>query len=304
MKNKIILVVIAIFLFTLSGCDSKKVSNGDKDKSKVNVIVTFNPMREITEYIGGDKVNIEVVVPEGGEAHDFELKAKDIMNINQGDVFLYNGFNMEHWVDKLLETIDKDTVIVEASQGVDPIIVSEEEEDNHDHNHDGSYDPHTWLGLSTAIVQAKNIKDALIKVDGDNKNYYEENFNKFNKEVSELLNEYKTKFQSVKNKNFVTGHEAFGYFCRDFGLEQRSVEGVFAEGEPTPKKMKELVDYCKQNGIKTIFVEENISTKVSETLAKEVGAGVKVIYTLENRGEKRYIDAMRENLKEVYDNLK
>ncbi|MBU5485407.1 metal ABC transporter substrate-binding protein [Clostridium sp. MSJ-11] len=306
MKNKIILIVITIFLFTLNGCDSKELSNGSNDNSKIDVIVTFNPMRELAEYIGGDKVNIEVIVPDGVEAHDFELKAKDIMNISKADMFVYNGFNMEHWVDKLLETIDKDTVIVEASQGVDPIIVSEEEKDNHDndHKHEGGYDPHTWLGLSTAIVQARNIKDALVKVDGNNKDYYEKNFNEFNKEVNELLNEYKTKFELLENKSFVTGHEAFSYFCRDFGLEQSSVEGVFAEGEPTPKKMKELVDYCKKNGVKAIFVEENISTKVSETLAKEVGASVEVIHTLESRGEKNYIDAMRENLEKVYDNLK
>lgn len=304
MRNKIMAGITAMFLMALPGCSSKNVSTEKIDASKPSVIVTFNPLRELTEYIGGDKVNISSIVPEGTEAHDFELKAKDITNIKDSDIFIYNGFGMEGWVDKLLDTMDKNTIVVEASKGCDPIEVVDQHEDEEEGHEHGVYDPHTWLGLSTAIVQARNIKDALVKIDSKNKDYYEENFNKFSSEVNGLLDEYREKFKSIENKSFVTSHAAFGYFCRDFGLKQNSVAGIFGEGEPTPKKMKELIDYCKENNIRAIFVEENVSTKVSETLAKEVGAVVKVIRTLETKGEKNYIESMRDNLKEVYENLK
>lgn len=307
MKRRILTVFIVIFLFSLIGCESKKASTERNDASKINVVVTFNPLRELAEYIGGEKINITTIIPDGTEAHDFELKARDLANIKNSNIFVYNGFDMESWVDKILHSMDEKTIVVEASKGVNPIMAVESEDHDHDeeeaHDH-GEYDPHTWLGLTTAIVQAENIKQALIKVDGTNKEYYEENFQKFKKEADALLSEYREKFDSLKNKSFVTSHAAFGYFCRDFGLNQNSVEGVFSEGEPTPKKMAELIDYCKKNNIRAIFVEENISTKVSETLAKEVGAEVKVIHTLESKGEKNYIDSMKGNLEIVYENLK
>ncbi|MPN11234.1 High-affinity zinc uptake system binding-protein ZnuA [bioreactor metagenome] len=192
---------------------------------------------------------------------------------------------------------------MESSKNVKAIEV-EEHESEEDQEH-GDYDPHTWLGLTSAKVQAKNITDALIKIDEKNKDFYEKNYKQFEGELDKLLNEYQPKFQALKNKNFVTGHAAFAYFCRDFGLKQNSVEGVFAEGEPTPKKLKTLTDYCKENKVKTIFVEDMVSPKVSETLAKEVGADIKTIYTVESSEDnKSYIQSMESNIKEVYESLK
>jgi len=127
----------------------------------------------------------------------------------------------------------------------------------------------------------------------------------FSTQLDALFNEYKTKFDGLTNKGFVTGHAAFGYLCRDFDLNQTSAEDVFSEGEPTAQKMKDLIDYCKENQIKTVFMEELASPKVSETLAKEVNATVEKIYTIEsNELNKNYIETMRENLDRIYNSLK
>ncbi|MGM9933665.1 MAG: metal ABC transporter solute-binding protein, Zn/Mn family, partial [Clostridium sp.] len=116
-----------------------------------------------------------------------------------------------------------------------------------------------------------------------------------------LYNEYKEKFDGISHKDFVTGHAAFGYLCRDFGLNQKSVENLFAEGEPTPRQLQELVMFCKDNNIKTVFSESLASPKVSETLANEVGAQVVPILTLESsEDDKSYIEAMKYNLEEIY----
>ncbi|BDR65281.1 metal ABC transporter solute-binding protein, Zn/Mn family [Clostridium tetani] len=305
-KSFKILSIILLTMIIISGCGKKDEVGVTKNKDKIKVVVTFNPLREFVDYIGKDKVDVEVIIPEGTEPHDFEPKAKDIIKLNQGDIFIYNGFGMEGWVDKTLKSVENEkTLIVDSSQSCEPIKIDENDH-NHNHNDNHSlYDPHIWLGLSTAKKQGWNIKEALIKVDKTNKDFYEENYKEFEKEIDILLNDYKDKFKNIKNKSFVTGHSAFAYFCRDFGLEQRSVEGVFAEGEPSSKKMKELIDYCKDNNIKTIFLEENVSPKVSETLAKEVGAKVKIIDTIEYKKEgKKYLEIMKESIEEVYNSLK
>lgn len=306
-KSFEIFSIILLTIIIISGCGKKDESVVDKNKDKIKVVVTFNPLKEFVEYIGKDKVDVDVIIPNGTEPHDFEPKAKDIIKLNQGNIFIYNGLGMENWVEKTLKSVEnEETLIVDSSKGCDPIkIDGDNNQKNGSDNGETVSDPHIWLGLSTAKKQAFNIKEALIKVDKSNKSFYEKNYNEFEKKIDILFNDYKDKFKTLRNKKFVTGHSAFAYFCRDFGLEQRSVEGVFAEGEPGSKKMKELIDYCKSNNIKTIFSEENISPKVSQTLAKEVGAKVKVIDTIEfKKDNKKYLEIMIENIEKVYNSLK
>ncbi|AUM95266.1 TPA: zinc ABC transporter substrate-binding protein [Clostridium botulinum] len=305
-----ILILSNIIFFTACSAQNKE-SFSSKDE-KIKVVVSFNPLKEYVKAIGKDKVEIKSIIPEGSEPHDFEPKIRDMESINSANIFVYNGFGMEAWVDKTLKNIDnKGLVVVEASKNVTPLKNKESEEENHEENkekhehNNGQYDPHTWLSIKAAVKQSEVIKDALIKVDPKNKNYYENNYKDFREKLEKLYDEYKNKFESVKDNHFVTGHAAFGYLCRDFNLEQNSVENVFAEGEPTTKKMKELIDYCKKNNIKTVFLEENVSEEVSKTLAKEVGAKVEKIYTLTNSVEnKGYIEIMQYNLEKIYESLK
>ena len=300
MKKVISLVLLIGIIGTLVGC-SNSTGSKQPDKSKLQVVVSFNPLKEFARAVGKDKIEVTTVVPQGVEPHDFEPKIKDMKNITKADLFVYNGFGMESWVDKTLTAIDDNNlVVVNSSTGINPIknqgeVVNEE----------GQYDPHIWLSLKDAKIQTKNIKDALVKVDKKNKAYYEKNFQEFSGKLDKLYNEYEGKFAGITNKNFVTGHAAFGYLCRDFGLKQNSVEGVFAGGEPTPQTLKELVDFTKDNKIKVIFMEELASPRVSETLAAGAGAGVKKIYTIEsNEDNKTYIESMQENLANIYNSLK
>jgi zinc transport system substrate-binding protein len=300
----------ALSVFRLAGvisaCSNSNVGQKITENSdKIEVAVSFNPMKEFAEAIGKDKINVKMIVAEGTEPHDFEPSPKDIQNINQAKVFVYNGLEFEHWVEDILKSLNnKNLVVVEAANGVDP-IKSEEQGETEDKEEHGEFDPHVWLSLKGAKIQAKNIMEALVKVDSVNKDFYEKNYDEFAAKLDNLYNDYSARFNSVQNKNFVTGHAAFAYLCRDFGLKQNSVENVFAEGEPTPKKLAELVEYSKENNIKVIFAEELASPKVSETLAKEVGAKVETIYTIESKEDGRdYIQSMEENLKKIYESLK
>jgi zinc transport system substrate-binding protein len=306
MMKKIAAIVLSIVLtLTLAACSGKQTNileaNEEKvnvsQNGKVNVMVSFNPLKEFTEAIGGDRVVVKNIVPEGMEPHDFEPKARDIESINRAQIFVYNGLGMEAWTDKVLNIIDnKSLVVVEASKNCDVIKTGGEQ---------GQIDPHTWLSLKEAKTQSLAIKEALIKVDPSGKDVYEKNYAEFALKLDTLFNEYKVKFDSVKSRHFVTGHAAFSYLCRDFGLEQNSVEDVFADGEPSPKTLKILVDYCRENNVKTIFAEEMASPKVSETLAKEIGAKVEKIYTIESREDNRsYLEGMRDNLEKIYISLK
>lgn len=288
MKKKIISGVLAMLMgIMLIGCNAK-TENTNNDKLKV--IVSIYSLKEFTEKIAGDKAEVTCLVPENMEPHDYEPKTKDFETLTKSKVFIYNGLGMESWVDQVNETIkDKGVTTVDSSNGIE---VRKEE---------NAIDPHIWLSLKNAEIQSENIKDTLVKLDDKNKDYYEENYKKFKEELESVYNEYKPKFDTLNKKNFITGHAAFGYLCRDFGLTQKSVENLFAEGEPTPKQLEDLVNFCKENNIKTVFSESLASPKVSQTLAKEVKAEVVPILTLESKeDDKDYIKAMRYNLDEIY----
>lgn len=314
-KKLLTIMLISTVGVGLSGCNiavnKKQVNTQEGNASKIKIVASINPVREFAQAVGGDKVEVTTLVPEGVEAHDFEPKPKDIEMLSKANIFAYSGVGMEGWLDKVLQTVSskKNLNIVDTSEGatlmkIDGNAHDEDKEEDHDHN-SGEYDPHLWLSLKEAKVQALNIKDALIKVDEKNKGYYEKNYTEFAGKLDSLYDEYKKKIDALPNKNFVTGHTAFAYLCRDFGLTQKGISGIRAEGEPTPQKMKELVEYAKKNNIKTIFMEEMASPKVSETLAKEVGAKVEKIYTIENKEDnKTYLEMMKDNLEKIYNSLK
>ncbi|WP_234120225.1 metal ABC transporter substrate-binding protein [Clostridium hydrogenum] len=288
-----LILVVAIFSFT--ACSTATNSN---NSNKLKVVVSFNAMKELTYAIGKNKIEIINMTPNGTEPHDFEPKTRDILALQDAKVFIYNGLDMESWVDKTLKSIDnKNLIKVEASNGIKPIK-------NTSSNEHGIYDPHAWLSLKAAEIESKNIKNALVKADPKNKNYYEKNYSDFKTQIDNLYDEYNNKFKNIKNKSFVTGHAAFGYLCRDYGLNQESVEDVFAEGEPSTKKLADLITYCKKNNVKTIFVEDMVSPKVSNTLAREVGAKVEKIYTVESKEDgKDYLQSMQYNLEKIYSSL-
>ncbi len=323
----LLLCVIAVVSF--SACSSKRVDQAEEnstsggsgqggrteesntgstdqtartEEGKLKISVTFNAMKEFVEAVGKDKVEITTIIPDGTEPHDFEPKAQDLVGLSTANVFVYSGLGIEAWVEEAVKAADNANLItVEASKGANAIVNTDAEEIEKQ----VQYNPHIWLSLKGAEIEVKNIKDALVQADPSNQDYYEENYNNFNSQLENLYNEYKEKFQSVEKKSFVTGHAAFGYLCRDFGLEQNSVEDTFAEGEPSAQQLAVLVNYCKENNVTTIFAEEMVSPDVSQTLANEVGAKVETIYTIESgEDNKTYLERVTDNLSKIYDSLK
>ena len=296
MVKKLVLLMIGIMMAALfAGCgnDAPKEQAG----KKIQVVTSFNAMAEFAKAIGGDKVEVSTIIPDGVEPHDFELKPENMKQLAKAQVFVYNGFGMETWAKQDIEEDKNDKIVsVVDNEGVEAIKNTDPEEIK-EH---GAEDPHAWLSLKNAKIEVKNIKDALVKVDPANKDYYEKNYTEYVAKLDAMIKKYEEQFAKAPHKNFVTGHAAFAYLCRDFGLEQNSVEDVFAEGEPNAAQLAKLIEYAKENHITTIFAEEMASPEVSKTLAQEVGAKVETIYTIEsNEDNKTYLERMDENLTKI-----
>jgi len=308
-------VIIVLFvMIAMTGCAPRASVN---EEGKVTVITTFFPLYDFAGAIGGEYVNVVNLVPAGVDPHDWEPKSRDMMNISKAQLLLYQGAGFEGWMDEVLSGIDtKSMVIVEASQGIDLIDVTQaderiEEGHDHDHEHDhGLHDPHTWLSPRSALTMARNVLNGLKEADPENTAQYEMNFAALEADLLALDQKFSEQLSNVSNKEMVVSHQAFGYLARDYGLVQMPLSGITAEGEPTSQDLVEISKFVKEHGVTHIFVEQFASVQLAKTLAEDLGLQTLPLHPLEGLTEdeaasgETYISLMERNLEQLVTALK
>ncbi|TRZ38941.1 zinc ABC transporter substrate-binding protein [Niallia circulans] len=308
-KRYSLLLVSMIVLILAAGCSNDTTEKNDDGKLKI--MTTFYPMYEFTKNIAGDKADVELLIPSTIEPHDWEPTPKDIGNIQKADLFVYNSDDMETWVSDITASIDSsDVTVVEASKDIklieeDEEAEAEESEEEHEHEHSHHADPHVWLSPVLAQQEVQTITDALVKVDPDNKAYYETESSKYMDKLKALDEEYKTELKGIKTNEFITQHTAFSYLAKEYGLVQVPIAGISPDEEPSAAKLAELKKFAEEHEINVIYFEELTSSKVAETLANELGADTEVLNALEGLSDEQqkagedYITVMQENLKQL-----
>ena len=307
------IALVAIML--LAGCGGSKTKDAAQGNNpQIKVIATVYPVYEFVKQVGGDKVDVVMLIPPGAEPHDWEPTAKDITRIKDASIFAYHGSGFEP-VEKLLtKDVLGNAVAVEVSKGVAKLAESHEADEHKDehkddkHEHEG--DSHMWLDPLSAQQEVNNILAALIAVDGKNASYYKENAERFNKQLADLDLEYKKTLGTVARKDIITSHEAFGYLTARYELKQVGIMGLSPDAEPTPDKMAEVTKFVREHKVNYIFFETLTSPKLAQTIAKETGAELLVLNPIENLTEeemkqgKNYLTIMRENLTNLEKALK
>lgn len=290
------------------GAVENKAANGietsaDRKEEGLQIVTSTFVLEDLTSSIVGDKGTVSNLMTSAEQGvHGFEPAAKDINRLNEADVFVYNGAGLESWADSVIETLDGEGLIVEASEGV-PLIEGghhhhdeEGEEHESEEDHGEGKDPHIWMSVKHARKMARNIADAVIEKDPENEASYEANFKALDEELAALDASFRESIEGAKRREIVVSHEAYGYLAEEYGLDQIPIEGINSETEPDPKAMKEIIDRMKEKGIQTIFTEPNEDDKIAQTVAGETGAKVESLDPLEYRSESSYIERMKANL--------
>lgn len=287
MKNRFMIsTVMFLCVLLLAGCvrQKERETKTPVDNGKLSVVTSFYPMYDFAKKIAGTNAEITVMVPAGTEVHDWEPSVSDLARLEQADLFIYSGAGMEPWAEDILESLENPKLIaVEASQGVSLMNEEERQEENQEeeHHHHGSYDPHVWLDPQNAKIEMKNIMEAFISADPENQTYYEENYQNYAEKLDELDRKFEETFAGIENKHIVVAHEAFGYLCRAYGLEQVGIEGLSADSEPVPSRMVEIIEFIRKNNVKCIFFETLSTSKVVDTIAAETGVKTEVLNPFE-----------------------
>lgn len=321
-KRAAAILLSAALVFSAAGCGSsqdfdtqifttgmngqaQQEENADSAEGKLRVMASFYTMADFAEKIGGDRADITCMVPTGTEPHDWEPSTTDITGLERADVFIYNGAGMEHWAEDVTESLEnKELLVVEASQGVKLHAEEEHDHEGHSHSH-GGYDPHVWLDPHNAKLEMENIKNAFVQADPDNGAYYEANYDKWAKVAEELDRKYREALADFAGRQIVTAHEAYGYLCSAYGLEQVGIDGLSPDQEPNPKRMADIIDFVRENQIRAVFFEELSGSKTAETVAAETGIRLLALSPLEGlSGEELeagedYFSVMEKNLEQL-----
>lgn len=291
---KKIITCLSVLAVLFSGCSNQKANN---NKDKLQVYTSFYIVYDFVSKIGGEKIQIYNLIPTGTEPHDWEPNVKDMMGIEEADVFFYNGAGMEGWIEKVSSSINnKDLKYVELAKEINVLSKNKDVSD---------LDPHIWLNPLNVKAEMKVICDNLSELDPENKNYYEENYNIQIEKLNKLDNDYRYELGKFENKNIIVSHSAYEYLCKAYGLNQIAIEGTGSDSEPSPKKMAEISDFISKNNIKYIFYEELTSPKTANIIADETNTQLLPLSSIEGLTEKQisengdYFSVMYQNLENL-----
>jgi zinc transport system substrate-binding protein len=265
----------------LCGC----VSPDQTPSEKIRAVVSIAPLGEFVREVGGEKVQVTVLVPPGAEPHTFEPSPSQMKEVAGADLYVQNGAGLEFWMDSLL-SVNHEMLVVDSSKGIS--LLSE----------DGAADPHIWLSLGNAEQQVINICDGLVKLDPAGMDAYLRNRDGYLLRLKELDQELKVTFAGAKRRIFIDHHPAWTYFARDYSLEQ--VPLMEGEKEPGPRHLSEVILLGRKNNVTAVFVEPEFNPKAAEVIARELN--VSVVYLDPLAGN--YLENMRQVGEKIAESLK
>lgn len=286
-------------------------NTSEQTGTKLKVVASFYPLAEFAKQVGGDRIEVVNMTPVGMGPHDFEPTPKDVATLFSSKVFILNGSGLDPWAKKLAPELKKTGITtVEIASHFDLLASTEEDEHGAEEGTEEigghkAMDPHIWLDPLLAKKEVEIIRDTLIDVDPTNAQTYTANTQQYLAQLSALDEKIRTGLSLCEKKDIVASHGAFGYFAKRYNLRQISIAGISPEEEPSPKRMAEISQLAKQKNIKYIFFETLVSPKLSETIAREIGAETLVFNPIEGltneeigTGE-NYISVMEKNLENL-----
>jgi len=309
--KRIFAVIFAGMLLSAlcTSCENKRV---DTEKvGKLRVITTLFPLYDFTRSIGGDKVDVVLLLPPGMESHSFEPKPDDIVRINKADLFVYTNRFMEPWSSDIIAGLDTGkTMVVDASRGAR--LLKSGRSDTHDHgetdghDHGEGMDPHLWLDFANAKIMVDNILAGLVTRDPAHRDFYTANAAGFKAKLTDLDERFRKGLAVCDKRIFLHGgHFAFGYLANRYGLRYESAYAVTADAEPSPAKIAALIMKIRSNGLRYIYTEELVEPRIADTIARETGATILKLHGAHNIGRDdlaagvTFLSLMEQNLENL-----
>jgi zinc/manganese transport system substrate-binding protein len=267
-------------------------------QDRLKVVATFSIVGDVVKNVGGDRVDLTMLVGPNADAHVYSPTPTDARKLADAKLIVVNGLGFEGWIDRLVKASGSKAPIVVAANGVKPRRMA----DSHGHSH-GS-DPHAWQSVANVKLYAANIRNGLIAADPAGKAAYEANATAYLAKLDALDREVRDAVAKIpaERRRVITTHDAFGYFQDAYGLEFIAPQGVSTESEASAKDVARIIAQIKRQKIPALFMENISDPRLLKRIADETGAKAGgTLYSDALTDQKgpapTYIDLIRHNIR-------
>jgi ABC-type Zn uptake system ZnuABC Zn-binding protein ZnuA len=264
----------------MTGADNKS-SAGTTSLKKLNVVSSVPPITNIIKNVGGDKIQLTGLVPEGINSHTFELVPSDVVKVNNADLVIIDGLGLETNLEKVVDESKSTKPNLQILKLGDKTITPDQYMFDFSFPKEaGDPNPHLWLNVAYAMKFANLTRDKLMEIDPVNANYYAENTDRYITKLKNLDEGIMQAVQSVpeQNRKLLTYHDSWAYFAPRYGMVVIGAVQPSDFGQPTPREVASLINQINAENVPAIFGSEVFPTEVLNQIAKE--ANVKIVSTL------------------------
>ena len=274
---------------------------------KLKVVATFTVLGDMVRNVGGEHVALTTLVGPDGDAHVYEPTPADARALAEADLVLVNGLGFEGWIDRLVKASGYKGPVVVASEGI-ALLRVEEEDHGHGHGHhdEGEFDPHAWQDLVNGRLYVINIARALAAADTARAEDYRRRAEAYDLKLVTLDQDIRSRLEDVpaERRKVITSHDAFQYFGRAYGIGFHAPVGLSTEDEPSAGEVAALIRQMRDEGIRTLFVDNITDARLVQQLAREAEAVIGgTLYSDSLSGAdgpaSTYLDMFRHNANEI-----
>jgi zinc/manganese transport system substrate-binding protein len=287
------------------GCALSTLSAQAADAPAVKAVATFSILGDLVRQVGGERVQVSVLVAPGGDAHVFQPKPTDAKTVGAAQVVFANGLGFEGWMGRLLKSANQKKAPVIVSEGIQPQKGEAEEHGHGGHAHEAT-DPHAWQSVPNAVVYVGNIAKGLCSVDAAGCDGYQKRAADYSAQLQKLHADNQAAWAAIPQaqRKVITHHDAFGYYATAYGVQFLSPQGVSTESEASAKAVAKLIRQIKQEKVRALFVENVSDPRLIAQIARETGikpAGELFSDSLSPAGgpATTYVDMMRHNTRQL-----
>lgn len=297
------LIALLAALILLCGCAANSPEDVHGQKEKLSVVTTIFPAYDFARQVFGDTAEVTMLLKPGMESHTYDPTARDIVKIDNCDLFIYNGGESDSWVEGILEAAEG----VKALRMMDAVEVVEEEhsegmEGSHEAEGESEYDEHIWTSPKNAADIVESIRRAAEEIAPENKEAYDAAASGYIEEINELDEDFSELFEG-ESRYFIFGDRfPLLYFFREYGLNYYAAfPGCGSETEPSARTISFLLDKLDENAVQAVFYIELSNHKLADTLAQDKGLSAAEFHTCHNitaedfEAGETYVSLMKRN---------
>lgn len=300
----LVMIILIFSNYTLG----QQIKVSDTSKKKLNVVTSVAPITDIVKNIGGERINLIGLVPEGVNSHTFEPVPSDAIKINNADLVMIDGLNLETSIENIAKNV------IAKNPKIHFVRLAENSITKDDWIFDFSFpkeqgypNPHLWLNVEYAMKFANITANKLIEIDPSNSKYYISNSQRYDELLKELDKGIKKSVDTIprENRKLLTYHDSWAYFAARYGMTVIGAIQPSDFGEPSPQDVVRLIEQIRTENIPALFASEVFPTTIIDQIAKE--ANVTIVETLsdddlpgtEGGHNHSYIGMMLENMKNM-----